>query len=258
MDNLKHINISAPCHQSWQQMNPNGQGRHCLQCSKTVVDFSKMTGDEIIGYLATKTNVCGRFGEHQLTTINRQLDDQNLAGTNRWKKLLVAASILGTAILNRASAQTSPANPVATQQNPVKRPVAEPFELGKVMVIDSAKKSREITGRVIGADDKLPLPGVSIGIKGTLVGTVSDNDGCFTIRVPWASPVLVARYIGYNTQEVSVQTAINQPVSISLALSPTIMGDIVIIKRPFYTRWYNRLIRRPVHKLFHPKKAALR
>jgi hypothetical protein len=255
MDNFKRINIPAPCYQSWQQMEPNGQGRHCLHCCKTVVDFSKMTGDEVIGYLANQTNVCGRFGEHQLTTINRQLDDENLAGTNRWKKWLVAASILGTAILNRASAQTSPANPLATQQAPVSQ--ASSFPLGKIVMIDSAKATK-ITGLVIGADDKLPIPGVSIGIKGTSFGTVSDNNGHFTLKGSGANQTLVIRYIGYATQEVSVQPATNQPVFVSLVLNPQIMGEVVIVQRPFYTRWYNRFIRRPVHKLFHPKKAALR
>ena len=255
MDDLKHINIPTPCHQSWQQMTPDGQGRHCLHCSKTVVDFSKMTGDEIIGYLANQTNVCGRFGEDQLITINRLLADQNLPGTNHWKKWLVAASVLGATMLNRAAAQSIPANPAATQQNPVSKPRS--FPLGKIAIIDSSRYTK-ITGRVTGADDKLPIPGVSIGIKGTPVGTLSDNDGSFTLRVPWANPVLVARYIGYTTQEVSVQAANNQPVSVALVLSPQILGDIVIIKRPFYMRWYNRFIRRPAHKLFHPKKASVR
>jgi len=253
MDDLKRITIPSPCHQSWQQMTPDGQGRHCLHCCKTVVDFSKMNSDEVIGHLANQTNVCGRFAEHQLTTINRQLNDQNLTRTNNWKKWLVAAGVLGAAMLNRAAAQSIPANPAATQQNPASKPPS--FPLGKIEIIDSSRYTK-ITGRVIGADDKLPLPGVSIGIKGTLAGTVTDNNGCFTLKVPWAMPVLVARYIGYTTQEVSVQPATSQPVPISLTLSPQIMGDIVIIKRPFYTRWYNRLIRRPVHKLFHPKKAA--
>ena len=40
-----------------------------------------------------------------------------------------------------------------------------------------AQADRTITGRVVGADDGQPLPGVSIRIKGSAVGTTTGSDG---------------------------------------------------------------------------------
>jgi len=60
-----------------------------------------------------------------------------------------------------------------------------------------------ITGTV--RDDRgETLPGVSIMIKGTAVGTVTDMDGRFTLEVPSAESILVFSFIGMETQEVPV------------------------------------------------------
>src|ERR1700756_4455260 len=49
---MKHmintIQIPKPCHQDWNTMEPNEQGRHCLQCCKTVVDFTNQEPEEIM------------------------------------------------------------------------------------------------------------------------------------------------------------------------------------------------------------------
>jgi hypothetical protein len=50
----------------------------------------------------------------------------------------------------------------------------------------------------------MPLPGVNIVIKGTTMGTVSDIDGRFAIRVENSNETLVFTYIGYVTEEVKV------------------------------------------------------
>ena len=44
MTNLKIIN---PCKENWNSMAPNKLGRFCQLCDKTVIDFTKMSPDEI-------------------------------------------------------------------------------------------------------------------------------------------------------------------------------------------------------------------
>ncbi|MDY3853168.1 MAG: carboxypeptidase-like regulatory domain-containing protein, partial [Prevotella sp.] len=61
-----------------------------------------------------------------------------------------------------------------------------------------------VTGQV--TDEKgEPLIGVSILIKGTSKGTVTDIDGNFKLPVDNKNAVLVFSYIGYTAQEVNVQ-----------------------------------------------------
>lgn len=57
------IHIPKPCHENWDKMSTIDKGKHCNTCQKSVVDFTSMSGNEIIEYLNSKKNerVCGRF-----------------------------------------------------------------------------------------------------------------------------------------------------------------------------------------------------
>ena len=62
------ISIPKPCHEDWNAMNPNNEGKFCNSCSKTVVDFTKMSKEEIHTYFKLKStgNTCGHFYASQL------------------------------------------------------------------------------------------------------------------------------------------------------------------------------------------------
>lgn len=62
--------IQKPCTEDWGRMSPEEQGRHCQVCCKTVVDFSKKSNTEIIGFLQSNSDkkVCGRFRSEQLSS----------------------------------------------------------------------------------------------------------------------------------------------------------------------------------------------
>src|SRR5690606_35689812 len=71
-------------------------------------------------------------------------------------------------------------------------------------VISFATAQIQISGNVTDASEKLPLPGVSVLIKGTSTGTVTDIDGKYTLSIPSQNSVLVFSFIGYGQQEVTV------------------------------------------------------
>ncbi|MBR0065094.1 MAG: SusC/RagA family TonB-linked outer membrane protein [Paludibacteraceae bacterium] len=58
-----------------------------------------------------------------------------------------------------------------------------------------------VKGKVIDADNSEPMIGVSILVKGTAIGTVTDFDGNFEMKVP-DKAVLQLSYIGYKTIEI--------------------------------------------------------
>ncbi len=62
------ISIPKPCHENWDNMLPEEQGRHCLSCCKTVIDFSTWDNESILAYLQNKNGerTCGRFKADQL------------------------------------------------------------------------------------------------------------------------------------------------------------------------------------------------
>jgi len=62
------LTIAEPCHESWDKMTPNEQGRFCNSCAKTVVDFSSMTDAQLIQYFLQLKgqDVCGNIHQEQL------------------------------------------------------------------------------------------------------------------------------------------------------------------------------------------------
>ena len=63
---------------------------------------------------------------------------------------------------------------------------------------------REISGTVVNADDGEPVPGVSVAVKGTSIGTITGVDGRFQIEVPQDGRILVFSFVGMLTQEVEI------------------------------------------------------
>src|SRR5690606_13330803 len=61
-----------------------------------------------------------------------------------------------------------------------------------------------VSGTVTSLADGQSLPGVTVVVKGTNTGSVTDIDGKYTIEVPNATDVLVFSSIGYLAQEVPV------------------------------------------------------
>ncbi len=65
-------------------------------------------------------------------------------------------------------------------------------------------QTREITGTVTSAEDGSTLPGVSVSVKGTTLGTITDIDGKFLIKAPQNAQTLVFSFVGMQTKEVAV------------------------------------------------------
>ena len=59
-------------------------------------------------------------------------------------------------------------------------------------------QTKEITGKVTSADDGGSMPGVSISVKGTSLGTITDTDGKYVLKVPVDAKTLVFKLRGYD------------------------------------------------------------
>ncbi|MBN1990867.1 MAG: TonB-dependent receptor [Bacteroidales bacterium] len=71
-------------------------------------------------------------------------------------------------------------------------------------------QTKQITGTVTSADDGLGIPGVSVIIKGTTVGTTTDIDGKYSLSVPGSDAIIVYSFIGLKTVEMpATQSVIN-------------------------------------------------
>lgn len=89
-----------------------------------------------------------------------------------------------------------------------------------------AAQSRTITGRITDAGDSNPLPGASVAVKGSSIGTLSDVNGAFTLEAPQDAAVLVVSFIGYHAQEVTVDG--KSVINVSLAADTRLLNEVVV------------------------------
>ncbi|HWZ02851.1 MAG TPA: carboxypeptidase-like regulatory domain-containing protein, partial [Mucilaginibacter sp.] len=67
-------------------------------------------------------------------------------------------------------------------------------------------QNRTVTGTVTASDDGQPIPGVSVHLKGSTIGTQTNVSGKYTLSVP-AGATLVFTFVGYSPLELPVGTA---------------------------------------------------
>jgi len=72
-----------------------------------------------------------------------------------------------------------------------------------------------------------PLIGVSIVVKGTTTGTVTDIDGTFSLAVPDPGATLVFTFIGFHTQEISLNGRTN--LNITMMEDTQMLDDVVVV-----------------------------
>src|ERR1700754_621310 len=83
----------------------------------------------------------------------------------------------------------------------------------------------KITGIV--KDSKgLPLPGVSVKLKGTQTGTVTDINGKYSMSVPGAKSVIVFSYLGAQSKEMTVGTSTS--IEVTLDDNATDLNEVVV------------------------------
>lgn len=72
-----------------------------------------------------------------------------------------------------------------------------------------------------------PLIGVSVSLKGSTIGTVTDFDGNFTLNTTQEAATLVVSYVGYTSQEILANS--RTPVRIVLKEDTQILDEIVVV-----------------------------
>ncbi|WP_259066538.1 SusC/RagA family TonB-linked outer membrane protein [Mucilaginibacter sp. X4EP1] len=81
-----------------------------------------------------------------------------------------------------------------------------------------------VTGTVTAKEDGEPIPGATVKVKGTTIGTQTNIKGKYTLAVP-ANAILVVSFIGYENQQVTA----NKPViDVSLGLSSKALTEVVV------------------------------
>ena len=101
------------------------------------------------------------------------------------------------------------------------------FTISMMLLSYTAFGQNGLTGQVID-NNNMPLPGVSVVIKGTTAGTITDFDGNYNLNTELSdSTVLVFSYVGFKTQEIVVdgQSVIN----VLMEEDKSMLDEVVVI-----------------------------
>jgi TonB-linked SusC/RagA family outer membrane protein len=87
-------------------------------------------------------------------------------------------------------------------------------------------QQRTITGTVIGKDDGLPLPGVSVRVAGSTTGTSASSEGRYTISVPAGAKALEFSALGFTPQTVAIGSS--AVIDVVLASDAQALSEVVV------------------------------
>lgn len=226
------LNIAEPCHENWQNMTPQEQGRFCGSCQKIVVDFSLMTDKEILDYFSTVSqHVCGRFSNDQL---NKEL--KAAEKKKRFSLSYLWNVILATLLISEANAQVKP-----KPKKPVTINTWEGSKIGKVAyvpgrLIVNTTIPVKMKGKVVDEKNNLPVIGASIRVAGTSSGAMADTLGNFILNVEQKDSVMLEfSAIGYESQTKVVNELTNWQ-DIQVYLKPTVVDLPAVNIKAFTSR----------------------
>jgi len=89
----------------------------------------------------------------------------------------------------------------------------------------SELQQKVVTGKITDTKGAV-LPGVNISLKGTLIGTIADMEGKYSIPVPEGNPTLVFSFIGFTSQEIAVSG--NNTIDVKLSEELTVLNEVVV------------------------------
>lgn len=101
------------------------------------------------------------------------------------------------------------------------------LSLALVPSTETLAQSSIVSGKVTSSDDGAGLPGVTVIVRGSTVGTTTDSEGVFSLNVPDPNGILVFSFIGYTTQEVAING--RSTVDVFLKADVSELTEVVVI-----------------------------
>ncbi len=145
------VAIFEPCPANWEKMQIKLNARHCVQCDKSVVDFTKKSRAEIITYLIENPNgsVCGRMNQQQFDIKEEDLPElisilsQPRFRANAFLILAVVCSSLFYSCETPSTGKNTIEKPKIEKQtiNPIEKPKINPID--NTSSNDSVKKTKK-------------------------------------------------------------------------------------------------------------------
>lgn len=100
------------------------------------------------------------------------------------------------------------------------------LSLSLILATQAFGQGHTVKGKVQSSDDRAPMLAVNIVVKGTNMGTATDNDGMYELKNVSAQGTLVFLFIGYQRQEIPI----NGRATINVTMTPeAIAGEELVV-----------------------------
>ena len=106
------------------------------------------------------------------------------------------------------------------------------FVTGLMILISQAGFSQSdnfiTSGKVVDEASKQPMPGTSVFCQNTTIGTITNNEGSFSIRLPNGGYDLIISYTGYETQNIHINNTNAANLVVELKAKDKSLSEVVI------------------------------
>ena len=208
----QNFHIPKPCSENWSTMTTVEKGKFCELCNKKVYDLTTFNKVEIQNILNSDEKICGRIKKpYPNYTVN----------IKKYGIVISLASVLGFTNLNAKtnSLLIQLENTIPYQNHTIQN---------DTIILKGTVK-----------EDKFPLPGVLVKLKGTNLEANTDFEGHFSFIIPKneipQELILIFSYIGMETKEVKIKKN-HEKIEIELISDNMLLGEVVIIKKSFWRR----------------------
>jgi hypothetical protein len=179
------IRVDNPCHEDWDSMSPSEQGRFCGVCQTEVVDFIRMSDDEIIAFFQNYEGqkVCGRVITPSEPVAPKLLPPK-IVQRKSWRAIAASALIAATLIACEPNKTTSklPPNILNAQRHGKSAPPIE-IRLAAVLKKNGLRGTTEQEGK------KIANANVQLFSNNKLLTQVKSNEnGEFQLLYPQYDP----------------------------------------------------------------------
>ncbi|MFN0204030.1 MAG: hypothetical protein ACKVTZ_21100 [Bacteroidia bacterium] len=187
------LQIPQPCTQNWDEMQANEQGRFCLHCQKTVIDFTEMTDTEIIHFFlhfSKEKEICGRMSKEQLAV---SYPNPQLVPSSPWRR------VVATLFASVLSLQTWAQNQQQIQQTPTEQLIFQTNE-------KAANNDYVLRGKVIHKTERYAIKNAQVVLKlnenetlGIYTNELGDFSFTFSLEKYPLQQVELAVMFGFET-----------------------------------------------------------
>lgn len=240
------ISIPKPCSENWNQMSPSEKGRFCTACQKQVVNFKEMPNESIKDFLEQETGAtCGRFSRYQIETFNATY--QELPSPSKLREWTMAAVLAGVSALPTFAQDSYSALPAPVLNTSIFYYHNQPHQIETTTAVPTGD-TIVLVGKVISLETNENIPFATIIVSGTKIGTSTDLDGKFLLKVPKSKEAinLEVHYIGYSTLFYSIVPDSTQTnLVLTMDEEHAIMGEPAISRKTqrAYNRSYKKQLR---------------